>query len=83
MKKHHMSMNDISPVIWVITVVILLITLLITNHEPPSSGGEGRAGSQSASPLLASTPTLLSPIWEFPKIRGASFWGAYNKDPTI
>ena len=22
-------------------------------------------------------------IWEFPKIRGALFWGPYNKDPTI
>ena len=21
--------------------------------------------------------------WEFPKIRGTSFWGPYNKDPTI
>ena len=22
-------------------------------------------------------------IWEFPKIRGALFWGLYNQDPTI
>ena len=22
-------------------------------------------------------------IWEFPKIRGALFWGPYDKDPTI
>ena len=25
----------------------------------------------------------LHMIWEFPKIRGTLFWGAYNKDPTI
>ena len=24
-----------------------------------------------------------SATWEFPKIRGALFWGPYNKDPTI
>ena len=29
--------GDISPLIWVITIVTLLITPLITNHEPPSS----------------------------------------------
>ena len=22
-------------------------------------------------------------IWEFPKVRGASFWGPYDKNPTI
>ena len=22
-------------------------------------------------------------IWELPKTRGTSFWGPYNKDPTI
>ena len=26
---------------------------------------------------------MLKPTWEFPKIRGTSFWGPYSKDPTI
>ena len=29
------------------------------------------------------TVCLLSITWEFPKIRGALFWGPCNKDRTI
>ena len=33
-------------------------------------------------PLEGSVTVLQCLMWEFPKIRGTSFGGPYNKDPT-
>ena len=32
---------------------------------------------------LSQAPRVLLWLWKFPKIRGALFWGPYNKDPTM
>ena len=47
---------------------------LITNMEPSAS----TVAPKTKDPRLNPNPT-----WEFPKIRGALFWGPSNKDPSI
>ena len=39
--------GDISPLVWVVSIVTLLITLLITTHEPPSRVSTATTGTTS------------------------------------
>ena len=63
----------------------LLISERVGLNEKASKEnvGRGRTSEAHENDHTLLCESALRHKWEFPKIRGALFWGPYNKDPTI